>query len=82
MNVPGYELLGDLLRTRTHVLSRAVRRVDGLNVLVKRQTIPHASPGALQRELDVIRQHAFRGVPRAVELVRTSDAECLVVDDR
>jgi predicted ATPase/transcriptional regulator with GAF, ATPase, and Fis domain len=82
MDIPGYDLLGDLLRTRTHVLSRAIRRADGSRVLVKRQTSPDASPGALQRELDAMRQHAFRGVPRVIELIRSTDGECLVVEDR
>jgi predicted ATPase/transcriptional regulator with GAF, ATPase, and Fis domain len=82
MNAEGFDFVGELLRTPRHVVSRAVRRPDGIRVLLKEPAIPSgSSQGSLQRELELIQRLPLKGVPRALDVARHSGREVLVLED-
>jgi predicted ATPase/transcriptional regulator with GAF, ATPase, and Fis domain len=82
MNAPSFDSVGVFLRTPRHIVSRAVRRPEGLRVLLKEGAAPSGSPhGDLQREFELIQRLPLKGVPRALEVVRQSGREILVLED-
>ncbi len=83
MNAASFDSVGVLLRTPRHVVSRAVRRPDGLRVLLKEDAAPSGGPhGGLQREFELIQRLPLKGVPRALEIARHSGREALALEDR
>ena len=82
MNAASFDSVGVFLRTPRHVVSRAVRRPDGLRVLLKEDAAPSGSPyGGLQREFELIQRLPLKGVPGALEVARHSGREVLVLED-
>ena len=77
-----YDLLETILRTPRQVVWRAVRRADGLHVLVKEQTSASARSGILEQEYELARQLSPDSVPRPIELAHHGDHDVLVVEDR
>ena len=82
MNAASFDSVGVFFRTPRHVVSRAVRRPDGLRVLLKEDASPSGSPyGGLQREFELIQRLPVKGVPGALEVARHSGREVLVLED-
>ena len=71
MATPTYDLLEEILRTPRQVVWRAVRRPDGLNVLLKEQVAPFIRAGALQQEFELTHQLALNGLPPHSRIRRT-----------
>jgi predicted ATPase len=83
MMTASYDLVAELVRTRRHVVSRAVRGPDGLSVLVKERTAPSGRAAGLQQECELLTQRlALPWVPRPLEVARLGDREILVLEDR
>ena len=82
MSAASFAFVEELLRTPRHVVSRAVRRPDGLRVLLKEATAPSASSqGSLHRELELIQRLSLGGAPRALDVATHSGREVLVLED-
>ncbi|HEY7499248.1 MAG TPA: sigma 54-interacting transcriptional regulator [Vicinamibacterales bacterium] len=82
MNAESFDSVGELLRTPRHVVSRAVRRPDGIRVLLKEPATPSgSSQGSLPRELELIQRLPLKGVPRALDVASHSGREVLVLED-
>ena len=82
MKLPGYHIVGELLRTEHHVIHRARRETDGAAVLVKGPRRPPGRSAELRRELALRRRLDVPGVLAAHELVRQGDESWLVLDDK
>jgi predicted ATPase/transcriptional regulator with GAF, ATPase, and Fis domain len=84
MVVPGYRVVGELLRNELHVLERARREADGASVLLKRPLRPPRRNDleALGRELALLGALELPGVARGHELLQADGHAALVLEDR
>src|SRR5262245_58803607 len=85
MDIPGYRVAQELLRSGPFVLFRGRRMADGRPVLLKipaRLPLRALESDALTLEFDLLGQLHCPGIPAAVDLVRSRGVTCLVIDDR
>ena len=85
MDIPGYRVAQEFLRSGPFILSRGRRMADGRPVLLKtpaRLPIRAVESDALDREFDLLGQLQLPCIPTAVDLVRSRGVTCLVIDDR
>jgi predicted ATPase/transcriptional regulator with GAF, ATPase, and Fis domain len=82
MSLGTYDPLAVLVRTHRHVVSRAVRRSDGVRVLLKEETAPSpVRQGALHRELELLRHLPPTSIPRPIEVTTLGGRDVLVLED-
>jgi predicted ATPase/transcriptional regulator with GAF, ATPase, and Fis domain len=85
--IPNYEVIQDLWRNDWQVFSRGRRISDQKPVLLKllrRGSQGFANGELLEREFQLLQQFSIAGVPRALELLTTDNANgnrCLVLED-
>jgi predicted ATPase len=85
MDIPGYRVAQEFLRSGPFILFRGRRMADGRPVLLKTpaRVPPRAAESdALDREFELLGQLNLTGIPAAVDLVRSRGVACLVMDDR
>jgi predicted ATPase len=84
LSLPGYQIVGELVRSEPHVLHRARREADGAPVLLK---VPSRHPprpsqlDGLRHEFALRKDLELPGVPRAYELVPGDGTLWLVLED-
>jgi serine/threonine protein kinase len=84
MDIPGYEVVQEVLRTGPFAVLRGRRTSDGHPVLLKTPTRAPARAievEALDRELQLLHDLRLTGTPRALELIKQDGTACLVLDD-
>jgi len=81
-SLDGYKVTGPFARTGRSRVYAGVREADGLEVLLKAYVRDLTTRGAsrAQREIQVLRQIAGEGIPRAVELIQTEHCPVLVLE--
>ncbi len=81
---PNYEVTQDLSQNEWQTLYRGRRITDQKPVLLK--TLRHGNQAIsggelLEREFNLLRELSLEGVPSALELLRSDNGSCLVIED-
>jgi serine/threonine protein kinase len=82
--IPNYEVTQNLLWNDWQTLARGRRITDQKPVLLKmsrRGTQAIGDDELLEREFHLLRELSIAGVPRALELIRSDNGVCLVIED-
>src|SRR5262249_20657582 len=85
MDIPGYDLLEELVRHGPYVVYRARRKGDQQPVLIKSaERLPalRSDCEALERQFALLHGLFVAGVPRPCDLIRDGDKTSLVLEDR
>ncbi len=85
MDIPGYDVLEELVRYGPYVVYRARRQGDQQPVLIKspeRLPLHRLDSDALERQFALLRGLFVAGVPRPCDLIRDPDRTFLVLEDR
>src|SRR5262245_30784745 len=85
MDIPGYRVAQEFLRSGPFILFRGRRMADGRPVFLKtpvRVPARAVESDALDREFELLGQLNLPGIPAAVDLVRSRGVACLVIEDR
>ncbi len=81
---PNYEVTQDLSQNEWQTLYRGHRVTDQKPVLLKTLRQGSQSIGCaelLEHEFNLLRELSIEGIPRALELLRSDNGSCLVVED-
>jgi predicted ATPase/transcriptional regulator with GAF, ATPase, and Fis domain len=82
MEIPGYEVLQEVVRHGPYAVWRGRRRSNGEPVLLVVPERPDGDSESLERQFRLLRAFPIAGVPAARDILGGDDATCLVLEDR